>query len=180
MNISDWIQVFVGIITGAGVLSSIFVSVKTLKDSSKMIEESTRPNIIIYKDVIEINSPTEYLVIRNNGNSTAHITSISFDEKRLDKLTRSYSEATKAFKYLNNSYLAPNQFYKIPIITKDSNLEEITFELQYSGDVNSYTKEIVVNLKQDYGIYSVKQHSSNQNYLKNISNATQELIKRIS
>ncbi len=179
MNVSDWIQLLVGIITGCSALISIYISVKTLKQNSQMIEDNTRPNIIIYKDVIDINSPMEYLVIKNIGNSLAHIISITFDNNKLDKLNKTYSQIPNALEKLSNGNLAPQQVFKIPIKTANIDFDEINFEIFYCSNVKNYREIFTINAKQDHGIKFTKQHIQN-NDLRVISNALQELIKRIT
>lgn len=178
METADTIQLILLIVTALGTSISIFISVSTLKQNSKMIEETTRPNIIFYKDTLDINGPIEYLVIKNIGGSMAHITSIIFDKKQVEKLNSNYSKLTKALEYLNNSYIVPNQFYKMPIKTQDINFDTLLLTISYSNNTKTYNESFVINLKQDYGINFTKQHSDNE--LKVISNAIQELIKRIS
>ena len=179
ISLSDWIQISIALITLLGILTSLYISIRTLKQNSLMIEETTRPNVIFYKDVLNINTPVEYLVIKNIGNSIAHIISINFDEDKLLEFKKNNHDLTNAIKYLNNSYLAPNQSYKIPIDTKKSDVKKINFTISYCNDVKNYHETYTLNLKQDYGIGYIQQHQSN-NEIKVISNAIQELIKRIS
>lgn len=179
MNVSDWIQLLVGIITGCSALISIYISVKTLKQNSQMIEDNTRPNVIIYKDVIDINSPMEYLVIKNIGNSLAHIISITSDDNKLAKLNKTYSQIPNALEKLSSSNLAPQQVFKIPIKTVDVDFNEIDFEIFYCSNVKNYREMFTINIKQDHGIKFTKQYIQN-NDLRVISNTLQELIKRIT
>ena len=73
------------IIEIAGIIAStitsiiaIAISVKTLRQNNKMLEESTRPNIQIYS----IYSDTiVYIMIKNFGQSSCTIDSISCDHK---------------------------------------------------------------------------------------------------
>lgn len=179
MNLSDFIQIVIGVITGIGVLSSIIISVKTLKQNNKMIEESSRPNIIIYKDVFNFNSPCEYLVIKNFGNSSAKITNIKFDREALIKIsTNNIHTCDKAFEYLRNSIFAPNQNYKIPIKTADKGVENLTFVVEYSN-IKHYIETINVNLTQDYGVSYNQQYCTDKE-LRDICNAIQENTKRLS
>lgn len=131
----------------------------------------------MYKDTIAINSPIEYLIIKNSGNTTAHITSITCEQESIDKLSE--LKLNKALAYLNDSYIAPNQFYKLPIKTKNSGLEVISFKIDYLSGKKKYSETFTINLQQDYGIAYTKQ-SINGNELKVIANSLQELIKRIN
>lgn len=65
---SDWIQIFIAVITLFSVISSVVIAVKTLKQNNKMIKDNSRANIIFY---IDYHPQTDkyYLVIKNFGNS---------------------------------------------------------------------------------------------------------------
>ncbi len=178
LTTADWIQIIIAVITLIGVLTSTIIAVVTLRQNHKMIEESVRPNVIIYKDILDINSPLEYIVIKNVGSSLAHITSLDYNENELEKLNGDWSQAVKALNFLKDSYLAPNQFYKVPIKTKGVELDVITFNIKYTG-TKEYKDSYSINLKQDCGVIFIKQHKPD-NELEVISNALQELIKRIS
>lgn len=67
------------------VLSSILVAISvvtvviTLRQNSKMIEESTRSAISIYTGEINTGTPFFYLIIKNFGKSPAYITKFEYD-----------------------------------------------------------------------------------------------------
>lgn len=178
MNTSDWIQLLVGIITGCSALISIDISIKTLKQNSKMIEENTRPNIIIYKDVYNFNSPIEFLVIKNIGSSLAKIDDLIYDEIIFKDIFSCYNSNNRnTFEYLKNASIAPNQDFKIPINTRKIEKKETSITIKYSN-VKSYTETFKIHLDQDYGVSFVNQHQNGKE-LKDISNVLQELVKRI-
>ena len=179
MSVSDLIQLLLLIATTLGTIFSVIISVRTLKQNSKMIEESSRPYIMIYKDVINVNSPVEYLVIKNFGSSGATINKISCNKEQFKKMNDKSIKNRDPFKYLKNSFIAPNQSFKIPIKTMDSNVNQITFKLQYSSQDRTYNEVYKINLNQEKGITFLKQHQPN-NEIKVISNAIQELISRFS
>ena len=177
MNTTDLIQFWLAIGTGVLAIISTISIIIVLFQNKQIIENSKRAFIIMYKDTISINSPIEYLVIKKSGNTTAHITSITYNQEHIDKL--SDLKLNKALEYLNDWYIAPNQFYKIPFRSNDSGLKNISFKVEYLSGKKKYSETFIINIQQDYGIASGKQHSQNQE-LKEISNAIQELIKRIN
>lgn len=66
---SDKVQV-VGIIVSAVIsVIAIFISVLTLRQNSKMIEESSRPVISIYSQSINAGTPMLFIVVKNFGSS---------------------------------------------------------------------------------------------------------------
>lgn len=73
---SDVIQL-IGIL--ASLITSviaIIISVLTLKQNSKMIDETSRPYVAIYAKTTNFQSPQYYLVIKNFGQTGATISSI--------------------------------------------------------------------------------------------------------
>lgn len=179
INISDWIQIAIALITLFGILVSLYISVKTLKQNSEIMEDNTRPQIIIYKDTITIKNKIEYLVIKNIGNSLAHIESIYVDTTILKSIQYHGHSLENVFERLNNSYLAPQQFYRIPITSQISNINTIFFYIKYSSNFKSYSETYNVSLKQDESISDLKYRNS-KDELEIISKSIQELINRIT
>lgn len=105
LSTSDCIQV-AGLIASLVVsLIAIIISVLTLKQNSKMIEESTRPNIVIYNDIVSADSPIQYLIMRNFGNSSATI----IDLHLLYTGDPKYSKTL--FSHMKGQVIAPGQSY---------------------------------------------------------------------
>ena len=67
MTTSDWIEIFGILASLITSIIAIIISVKTLQQNNKMIEESTRPYIVVCGKVINCQDPTFYLVIKNYG-----------------------------------------------------------------------------------------------------------------
>lgn len=179
IEISDWIQIAIASITLLGVLTSIIISVKTLKQNSKMIESSTRAQIIFFKDVYNFTTPAEYIIMKNIGHSLAHIISISYDRTILDTIKYSNSNPCEAIDKFNNGYIAPGQSYKIPISTKNSDSQYISIDIKYSDELRKYNETYNISLKQDSSV-CILQHHQPGNELKVVSNSIQEFIKRTS
>ena len=183
MTTTDWIQFWLAIGTGVLAIISTISIVIVLFQNKQIIETSKRPFILIYKEQISNTIPIEYLVIKNSGNITAHITSIEYNEKDVTLLSKQYSSLKNVLIDLSNSYIAPNQNYKIPIKSKDSGIEILELKVSYTNGVKSYSDCFKINLRQDRSIPTLKQHTSSSNpnmVLKDISETLQELVKRIS
>lgn len=181
ISTSDWIQIIIAIITLFSVISSIIIAIKTLKQNSQMIEDSTRPCIIIYKETININNPNEYIAIKNFGQSAGIINDLRFDTDKFSKIDNGLEQN---YDFLKNITLAPNQKYLLPIKTANSNIKIMTFDIKYESSTHLYTDTFNVNLSQDYSIAFNHQNkgTSSGNELKElitISNSLQELIKRL-
>jgi hypothetical protein len=178
LTTTDWIQFWLAIGTGILAIISTIAIIITIIQNKRIIESAKRAFLLMYKDTISITSSIEYLVIKNSGNTTAHITSISYKQDDIDLLSKEYSKLNVALNDLNNSYIAPNQSYKIPIKSKNTGINTLNFSIKYTSDKKEYSDSFTINLTQDYSIPYVKQ-SINNNDLKVISQALQELIKRI-
>ena len=58
---------------------AVIISVVTLRQNHQMVEESTRPYIVVYTAATDFQSPMYYLLIKNLGQTGARITSFSCD-----------------------------------------------------------------------------------------------------
>ena len=65
LTVSDIIEAIGILVSLATSVVAIFISVKTLKQNSDMIEESTRPVISVYAQSINPGVPMFYLVVKN-------------------------------------------------------------------------------------------------------------------
>lgn len=179
ISISDWIQIIIAIITLFSVISSIAIAIATLKQNNKMIEDSTRPYIAIYKETLNINKPREYIAIKNFGSSFGKITNLEFDKSIFNKINNGFKTEIK---FLNNITLAPNQKYLLPIKTSETDISNIIFHLEYKSSTHNYKETFDINLEQDYSIAYNHQNKSTSkplNELFTISNSIQELIKKL-
>lgn len=85
MCISDKIQLLGIVVSTLTSLIAIIISVRTLKQNSKMIEDSSRPYIGIYGMSTYICNRHYYIIIKNFGQSVAHIKSLSYDFDKVPK-----------------------------------------------------------------------------------------------
>lgn len=73
MTTSDKIQLLGIVISALTSIIAIFISVHTLRQNSKMIEDSSRPYIGIYGLSTYICDRYYYIIIKNFGQSIAHV-----------------------------------------------------------------------------------------------------------
>ena len=130
LTISDIIEICgiaASLITG---IVAIIISIKTLKQNSKMIEESTRPYITIYFQTTTVRTPRAYFVIKNFGNTGATISSITCD---YDLKKCSLDSRATLFTHISNTFLAPQQ--SIPCRVDIGNIVDenisLTFKIKY-------------------------------------------------
>ena len=76
---SDIIQILGIIASFLTAFVAIVISLVTMRQNSKMIEESSRAIISIYPQSINTGTPMLFMVIKNFGNSPAIISKFDYD-----------------------------------------------------------------------------------------------------
>ena len=107
ISVSDWIQIFIALITLIGVLVSTLIAIKTLKQNNNMIEESNKANIAFY---IDYNPACNmyFIIIKNFGNSIGKLLSLDVSPK-LDWQKTKFKQELTPLTESKNILLAPNQ-----------------------------------------------------------------------
>lgn len=143
LTVSDIIEI-VGII--ASLMTSIVaivISIKALKQNSKMIEESTRPYVSIYFQPL---FDTDYLILKNFGNSTAKITSF---HTNVDFHICLENDTHLPFSHICNTYLHPGERILSPIDNVHKLYKKydfLKFDICYKSSGKSYTEHIEINM----------------------------------
>lgn len=179
MTPSDIIQVF-GIIVALVVgIASIAISVFSLRQNSKMIEESTRPVISIYGAMTTLGSVQQfYFVIKNFGQTPTTITKFISDYNFSINQAYSINNGHDWLSNLNGAHLAPGQS-KICALNYENVSQPVTFTLEYKTIVKTYNEQITVNLKAGTTMPIEKSNAkSEKDELRNISYTLQEMIQR--
>ena len=172
ITVSDVIEaigIFVSLITS---IVAIAVSVKTLRQNSEMIEESTRPVISVYAQSINPGVPMFYLVVKTFGATTAYMEScdsvFDFSNCYKGKNSRNYIED------LGKCVIAPHQsrtcfldYQKVPC--------NVHFSIKYSSSSKTYSDEFDVNLKAAASMPCMKFATENKE-LQSISYSLQEML----
>ena len=177
MQISDWINVVLCILSFILSAISVITVVITLKQNSKMIENSTRPYITIYGRVTNFQDPAYYIVLRNFGQTGAIIEKI---ECSLDLLKYSYSPKHRPFEHIKNTFIAPTQSIISnidPIKLGQDNIENIIFNITYSSENKKYTEQYIVNFIAETD--NVQSRASTQGKeMRIISYTLQDLVEK--
>lgn len=130
-------SLFVGIV-------AIIISILTLKQNSKMIEESTRPYISIYYDYVDT---LGYFVIKNVGSSFAIIDSLScshkFDENECGE------DNPNLFEQIIHANLSPNCSLRLPVIAHNLTETDFVFKVQYHTSTHKYKDEFLIKTYSD-------------------------------
>lgn len=158
---SDYVQIAGIIISLICSLIAIFISVKTLKQNSEMIENSTRPYIGVYLTHTYIRNVSCYLVVKNFGQSSALIQSFTYD---FDLAKLFDFPDHEPFENIDGSTLMPQQSNKcvfdLKAALKEAN--QINFHVVYSSGTHTYEDDICVSLNSQLGNFVTHNTSPKQ------------------
>ena len=153
---------------------SIIVSVATLKQNSRMIENSTRPYISIYGQEINTGVSCFYLVVRNFGQSPAVMTKFS----AIPTLSNCYKvkNSRDFLADLSNAVIAPGQS-RICALDYSNIPEQTTFDIVYESSGKEYKEKFTINLKASTAMLITK-HDKEGSELHSISYTLQEMLQK--
>lgn len=174
LAISDIIQI-IGILTSLlASIVAIVISIISLKQNAKMIEESSRAIIGIYSTSINTGVPMLYLVVKNFGNAAAIITKFDYDfdfsECYCNKHERDY------LKDLVNSSIAPDQS-RICRLNYQKLSRPVKFDIEYLTCGKRYSNSFTIDLKAGVDMPTGKYATKNKE-LKSISYTLQEMLMK--
>lgn len=172
------IETILSIVTTITSIVAIAISVKTLKQNSIMIENSTRPYIQIYGIKTSLGVPTYTLVVKNFGQSSGTIKSF---KSNIDLAIISLDVNKMPFSCIENTTLAPTQSLRADVNPKKMP-NNIVFDIEYQSATRTYKETININfqVEKDITLTKTNFNSSNnkEDRLKEISYSLQEFLKR--
>lgn len=173
ISISDWIQI-------CAILTSLFIAIvsiiqteRSLKQTRKSIQDSSRPYISVYLEAIELASITRFFVIRNFGTSAATITKLEF-KNDLDKVNNK-----RRMNSLIGGVIAPGQKFT-SAISRDFK-ENVSVEIEYVDTQGTKYKEIF-NIKTGMAsdlVWTVHSSSLDSEQSRAIKQSTIAILKAI-
>lgn len=178
MSTYEIIQIAGIIISAFTSIVAIVISVKTLCQNSKMIEESTRPYITVYTNTTYFGEPTLYLVIKNFGSTSATISNFYCDTN-LEEY--SYLETIKPFSDINGLNLAPNQKISYPIKTRNESnelIKNIKISFDYSDKFKVYSENKVINLSEYYNSADLRIYNENEPF-KSVAYSIEDISEKM-
>ena len=171
---SDIIQILGIIASFLTALVAIIISLVTMRQNSKMIEESSRAIISIYPQSINTGTPMLFIVIKNFGNSPAIIRKFDYDFDFTDCYKfRSERDYLKDFV---GSTLAPGQS-RICGLDYTKLTRPVTFSLEYQSGSKKYRETFTVDLQAGVNIPVPKTATSGKE-LHTISYTLQEMLQK--
>lgn len=177
MQLSDWINVILCVLSFLLAVISVVTVVITLRQNHKMIQNSTRPYIVAMAQLANFQEPTFYLVLKNFGASGATIlemsTSIAPNEV-------SYREEMTPFNNIEGTFLAPGQKIISSLYSKkfkEKDIREFSVHLRYTDGMKTYEEDCPINYKAFIENVCMRAATEGKE-LRTISYALQDLVEK--
>ena len=177
LSTSDRIQLAGIILSTTASIVAIIISVFTLHQNNKMIEDSTRPYIVMYTGTTNFQSPNYYLIMKNFGQTGAYVTSFCCD---YDLIKCSYNDKRAPFSHIENTFLAPGQSYTCSInpLKLFENPRPIKIDISYKSGTKTYNDTIILNVEADPGMMHTRAATRDKE-LKIISYTLQDIAEKM-
>ena len=181
LDSSEQIQL-IGVLVALTIgIASVIISIFTLRHSSKMIRESTRPNLSMYFEQINCGAPINIFVLKNLGQSSAHIIDFQYPTGFNEYGFANNDLLQKTLDSIKGMSIAPQQ--KVLFYTNNELPYERLFEfwITYKGSGRKYTDKFSVNADSARHAGSYRSTNTRGNVpdpISNISYAFQEFIER--
>lgn len=176
LDISDWINVAAVIVALLVGVISIIIALLTLRQNSKMIEESTRPYITVYSDCTNFQDVHYHVILKNFGNTGAVITKFETSCDLGDLIRNNFR---KPFEHIVGTFVAPNQSFKaiLDIAYVKNPPHKIDFQIEYQTSNKTYSEFITLNIAATMDL-TLARASTKDKELKIISYALQDLCEK--
>lgn len=178
MMISDWINVVLCILSFLLAVISVITVIITLKQNHKMIENSTRPYIVVYSNITYFQDAKFYIILKNYGQSGATIEKFNCN---IDLFKYYHSDERKPFEHINGTFIAPQQSFMVcvdPVKIYKDKIEKIVFEINYSNGLKKYEEKYEINFLAYTDTY-LSRASTKDKELKIISYTLQDLVEKM-
>lgn len=175
LTVSDIIEI-TGIISSTTVsIVAVAISLVSLRQNSKMIEEANRPNIQIYP--VYMNSIV-YIVIKNFGSSEAYIDQITCSHQFTAKETLGDNLGADIFSKLKGAILSPGYSLKCPLIAHEISDDNFSFHVSYHSSSKRYEGEFCFNMSANAPFADLYPTShTTDGHLQNISRELRDIVK---
>lgn len=158
-------------------ITAIAISVKTMLQNSKMIEESTRPYVSIYIGTTYFSSTITYLVMKNFGQSAATITKFSATP---DLSFIAYDKEYVPYSHIVGTHICPGESLRFPVNVTNlpREIDPIRIEFEYTSKTNTYTENISINLAANFDMLHMRANTKDE-HLQTISFTLQDISEKM-
>lgn len=172
INITDWIEAGVAVITMLATLVSLWQSFKALALTRESIKSTSRPYISMYVERIDTVAEQKYIVIKNFGNSAATIESLSFD-KPLDQFN------TDQLQSIVGTSIAPGQKFTSAVMDDFNDLIVVAITYRDLESVKYREKHCLkFDAHKDFA-WTKSNRSDDGDIAKAIRHSTQAILKSL-
>ncbi|MCD7824261.1 MAG: hypothetical protein LUG86_09670 [Oscillospiraceae bacterium] len=179
LTVSDIIEIVSILVAFITSITAIIISILTLRQNNKMLEESTRPQIAIYGAMLHGSNRADlYLVVRNFGMSSATFSKFApdFDFSNC-YLPDGEIRSTKDYiADLAHCTIAPGQS-RVCRLEYSKITRPVTFTLEFSSPQKTYKEQQTVDLRLATGL-PVAGIGSKKDPLESISLTLQEMLRK--
>lgn len=175
MDIATIINIILCILSFILAAVSVVMVVITLRQNSKMIEESTRPFITVYTEEINVGDIFFYLVVKNFGKSAAFITKFKydFDFKGCYRIGNDRDYLMD----IDKAVIAPGQS-RICMLDYSKIDREVTFNIEYHSTMGKKYKETyTMDIKAGASMPTGKIDTKDKEF-RTISYTLQEMLQK--
>ena len=179
MSISDWINVVLCILSFVLAAVSVVTVIITIRQNNRMIQNSTRPYIVLTIATTFFQDLYTYIVIKNYGSSGATIKALSFDID-ISKYTAAIG-ASKPFSHVENTFLAPSQKILTMIKPKklyDDDIKSFSAHIEYTDGETVYNENYNINIASFADAIQARA-STKDKEIRSISYAMQDLVEKL-
>lgn len=179
MTTSDWITFWGTVATVLFGVISAGIAIFTLRQNSRMIEESTRPYISIYFDVLFISSQQPRFIFKNFGKTGATITDFEYPDIIRKVKFDNKGFINSQFDKIKGIYLSPGQSFAItwPEFPKEK-LDNLSFKIDYETEKKSYSDKINLSVGDNAQSFALKTKIDKENELTMTAKALDEICQR--
>lgn len=149
MTISDKINATLSILSFILSAISVISVVLDLRQNKKMMENSTRPYVIVHSNITYFQDLKYYLVIKNYGQTGAVIKDFKCS---VDLLKYYYLDKRRVFDHIAGTFIAPQQSFVACIDSKKliyDNIDKFEFWIKYSDGRKEYEENYTINVLAD-------------------------------
>lgn len=177
MSLSDKINIFLAVSSLLVAVISIFVSLFTLRQNSKMIENASRPYIVAYSGVVNCQSSQCILVLKNFGNSSAVIKSLKISSSISNYLV---FPGKLPFAGIEGLSFAPSQAMRCSLKYPkfDSGIKPIEISIEYTASKKHYFETFTINPAAENSNCITRASTENKE-LRNISYSLQDITEKL-
>lgn len=177
MSLSDKINIFLAVSSLLIAVISILVSIFILRQNSKMIENASRPYIVVYSGIVNCQSPQCILVLKNFGNSSAVIESLKISSSISSYLV---FPNKLPFAGIEGLSFAPSQAMRCSLKYPEpgSDINPIEISIKYTAGKKHYFETFTINPVAENS-NCITRGSTENKELRNISYALQDITEKL-